>query len=811
MSIQNDLNTLNNMKNFLGGSFIEYLKPNIKSKQNESVIKMLEIAKDKPETYLELLPVAIFHRNIEIIKYMVEHCKITEADSPYMKASSFYNAILPDDSKDKINDSKDYLDVQIPFIIMSGIGGDIEIFNYLLKHKLISKKDQIGVIGLSKKYKNSFSSNVIGACAYYGQKDLLEFLLRNYKNELKINVTTTEKKVKNTKYSFSKEYLGSTPCLLAMEGPSSDTQTLEILKILKNYGANFEAVDFNKDNLLHMATKLKKIESAKYIVEELNMKNLVGEINKDKYTPLSLAQHLNAESFISYFTEKNKIDEKEIEENVMSLINEDYAHSVKQSKKKKKKKGKNYLQNKENQENLKEEKKEESNEKKTDNLPETQESKNENEIKDNNDNNNEDEKKENEELIGESKEEDEKKESEKEEKEEKEVKEEKEEKEEKGEKENKKIESKKENQKSKIVKKSENGEKTESKTKIEQKEIIGLTTKKTKKKQKQLAKLKANEEEEKSANNEKEEGKDEKKVEEKKEASEPENKSKLRSKKEKRIDKDNDEIEKERKRREEEEKEEEQRKKEEEEKEREEQRKKEEERKREELRKKEERRKREEERKRREEERKRREEEERKKREEEEEKERKRKEEEERKRREEEEEKMRKEEEERKRREEEEERKRREEEEEEEEKEVSKSEEENIDNQISEKEEEANIEITKKEYDQLNNNYLQLEKKLKNLEKEKMELTSCLTKLYLENKENSKIPPSSNNEENINDLMYLANKEIEEKNRIINELEEKKAMLDLKNIQNFSNEKLKMYKEFYVKNLEIIEDALKKA
>ena len=751
MSIQNDLNTLNNMKNFLGGSFIEYLKPNIKSKQNESVIKMLEIAKDKPETYLELLPVAIFHRNIEIIKYMVEHCKITEADSPYMKASSFYNAILPDDSKDKINDSKDYLDVQIPFIIMSGIGGDIEIFNYLLKHKLISKKDQIGVIGLSKKYKNSFSSNVIGACAYYGQKDLLEFLLRNYKNELKINVTTTEKKVKNTKYSFSKEYLGSTPCLLAMEGPSSDTQTLEILKILKNYGANFEAVDFNKDNLLHMATKLKKIESAKYIVEELNMKNLVGEINKDKYTPLSLAQHLNAESFISYFTEKNKIDEKEIEENVMSLINEDYAHSVKQSKKKKKKKGKNYLQNKENQENLKEEKKEESNEKKTDNLPETQESKNENEIKDNNDNNNEDEKKENEELIGESKEEDEKKESEKEEKEEKEVKEEKEEK---GEKENKKIESKKENQKSKIVKKPENGEKTESKTKIEQKEIIGLTTKKTKKKQKQLAKLKANEEEEKSANNEKEEGKDEKKVEEKKEASEPENKSKLRSKKEKRIDKDNDEIEKERKRREEEE---------------------------------------------------------RKKREEEEEKERKRKEEEERKRREEKEEKMRKEEEERKRREEEEERKRREEEEEEEEKEVSKSEEENIDNQISEKEEEANIEITKKEYEQLNNNYLQLEKKLKNLEKEKMELTSCLTKLYLENKENSKIPPSSNNEENINDLMYLANKEIEEKNRIINELEEKKAMLDLKNIQNFSNEKLKMYKEFYVKNLEIIEDALKKA
>ena len=57
--------------------------------------------------------------------------------------------------------------------------------------------------------------------------------------------------------------------------------------------------------------------------------------------------------------------------------------------------------------------------------------------------------------------------------------------------------------------------------------------------------------------------------------------------------------------------------------------------------------------------------------------------------------------------------------------------------------------------------------------------------------------------------MYLANKELEEKNHIINDLEEKKAMLDLTNIQNFSTEKLKKYKEFYTKNLKIIDDAMK--
>ena len=57
--------------------------------------------------------------------------------------------------------------------------------------------------------------------------------------------------------------------------------------------------------------------------------------------------------------------------------------------------------------------------------------------------------------------------------------------------------------------------------------------------------------------------------------------------------------------------------------------------------------------------------------------------------------------------------------------------------------------------------------------------------------------------------MYLANKELEHKNEIINELENKLAMLDLTNIKNFSVEKLKTYKEFYDKNLKIINDAMK--
>ena len=794
MSIPNDLSAyekMNNMKNMLGGSFIEYLKPNIKSKQNESVLKMLEIAKDKPETYLELLAVAIFHQNFEIIKYMVEKFKIMETDSPYMKASSFFNSIIPDDSEDKINDGKEYIDIQVPFVLMSGIGGDIAIFRYLLNHKLISKKSRTGVIGLSKKFKNAFSSNIVGACAYYGKSELLEFLLKSYKSELDVNILTTEKKSKNAKYNIPKELAKCTPALLAVNGPSSDEKTLEILKILKNSGANFECVDFNEDNLLHIATRNKKINTAKYLLDELKLKHLVGESNKDGYTPLSLAQHLNDDVFISYYSDKNEVDEKEIEENLKELI-QDSDNKVKQSKKNKKnkKKGKDeptLLNTTEYQESLKVEKKndeESNNSSKLHDLLDKQKPKKKKQ-KNNDDN--------------ERKKEEEKEEENEEEKEEKEEE-----------------TTEKTNKKTKNNKNLENTENTQSKpstqnvqnnTNEDDEPIIGLGKKNKKNKKKGGNKNKANDggntgKNENQNKEKKEEEKEEEKEKEKEkeknlesESNKEEKKEKEKSKKEKRVDQD--EIDKEKKRKKEElekkKKEEEEKKKKEEEdeqkrieQEKEEQRKKEEEekeRERERQREEEQKRKEEEQRKREEEER-RREEEERRRKEEEEE-ERKRKEEEERRRKEEEEEKTEKE-------------------------ELSESEKDNYDDNSSEKEEDSNLVYNEKDYQQLNKNYLELEKKKENLEKEKEELTSCLTKLYLENKNNSNNQPISNTEENINDLIYLANKELENKNNIINDLEEKIGMLDLANIKNFSNEKLKKYKDFYTKNLKIIENALKK-
>ena len=783
MSHPNDINLntfekMNSMKNMFGNSIIEILKPSIKTHQNESVIKMLEIAKDKPDTYMELLAVAIFHKNFEIIKLMVEKFKITENDSPFMNAISFYNSILPENSELKSNEAKEnYNIIQCPFVIMSGIGGDIEIYKYLIKNKLISNKDEIGIIGLTKKLKNSFYSNIIGACCYYGRTELLDYILKNDKFDL--NIPTKEKKSKTT-VKFFKEYTGLTPAMLAIVSNISDENTVNILKILNNHNAKFKGCDAFKDNLLHLAVKNNKINTVKYLIDELNLIFLLDEKNKDEYTPISLAQHLSNESnesneiFINYFSEKQNIDEKQIEKNVTELLNESNMIKNKNSnnnKKKKKKKNEDNIplfNSTEYEETLKEvdttkttkNKKKIKNEKNYINEDDNEEEYNNNNYKEqskinkknkkNYENNNftshnseklralfdtmnkPKKKKEKKEIII------------KEEK--KEIKEE-------------KKEEKKEIQVKEEEKEIKNNNNIIQKEEEEEGYIIGLGSKN--KKNKKSKKIKNDDIKEKEKEEE-----ELKKIEQEK--------IRIQMEEEEKKKKIEEEEEKKRKLLEEEE----QRKREEEEKEKE------------------------------------KEKERIKKLKEEEELKRKQREEEERKRREEEE--IKRKEEERKQKElielkenQEKEKNNSDENEEEEEEDDYSSEKNFLSEDPKEKEKEEPKNITKEEYDNLNRKYIELERRISILEKEREEMSSLIRSLYLKNKSNNNIPLSANKEENINDLMNLANEEIKNKNDIIHNLEGKVQKLDLNNVNEFSKDKLKEYKEFYMKNLKIINDALK--
>ena len=787
MSHPNDINLntlekMTSMKNMFGNSIIEILKPNIKSHQNESVIKMLEIAKDKPDTYMELLSVAIFHRNFEIIKYMVEKFNITESDSPFMSALSFYNSILPDNSEFKLNDAREnYNMIQCPFVIMSGIGGDVEIFKYLSKKNLISNKDETGIIGLSKKLKNSFYSNIIGACCYYGRIELLEYLLKN--NKFDLNFVTSEKKSKVGRVGYSKEYLGLTPAMLAVVGNISDENTVKILKILNNYNCKFTGFDHNKDNILHLATKNKKIETAKYLVDELNLKELMGNTNKDGNTPLSLAQKLNNEIFINYYSDKEKIDEKQIEENLKELINESNKIKDKYNKKKSKK-NKNQdepslLNSTEYEETLKEIKPSKNKNKKknysthNDVEEEYEEPKYKKPKKTNDDEENYNASNNSEKLRAllenpKPKKKKEKKENKTEinnniNKEKNEIKVE----------EEKKVEIKEEKKEKKEIKNNIMPEE------LEEGFIIGLGSKNKKNKKNK----KNREEKEKERENELK-----KQEEEKLRLQQIEEEEKRKKEEEERIAREK-EIEEQKRL-------EEIRKKEIEEEEREKERirklKEEEEREKERIRKLKEEELKEKERikKLKEEElklkQKQKEEEEKKQRE-------------------------LKELQERQAKEKEAEKKESSEEKEESEEDDDYSSEKNFlseHEETKEKEKEQKY-VSKEEYDNLSKKYIELDRRLTSLEKEKEEMSTLLRTLFLQNKTNKQIPSSANKEENINDLMTLANKELEMKNNIIHNLEGKVSKLDLRNVKEFSNQQLKEYKDFYTKQLKVINDALK--
>ena len=318
MSFQNGLKSfekIDSNPNMLSISFIDILKPNIKVKQNDNVITMLDIVKDEPEAYLELLSVAIFHRNLEITKLIIDKYINSEIDPPSINALSFYNSILKDNSNNIIQDSKDnYIDIICPFVLMAGIGGDIQIFEYLMKNGLIPELNLSGVIGLTKKYKNIINSNIIGACAYYGNDKLLEYLLKNYRSELDINFITTENKSKTSKMRFSKELSETSTPLLACVGPSSDEKTIEILKILEEYKANFEKRDFNENNIIHIATRRKKIKTLKFLINSMGLQDIMNESNNDNLTPLDIAQQMKNDEIVSFFKKYGKADENEMEE-----------------------------------------------------------------------------------------------------------------------------------------------------------------------------------------------------------------------------------------------------------------------------------------------------------------------------------------------------------------------------------------------------------------------------------------------------------------------------------------------------------------
>ena len=317
-----EINMQNNSSLSLMDKIISDIKSN-KSNNNESVLKMLNISinkQDESDGILKILSVAIFHKNIEIVVLIRKAYPTSIMNKTLFNPIFLYNAILSKDSKNNVEESKDNIpDVICPFPIMAGIGGDIKIFECLSEENLINSGNinSPGFIGLTKQNKKVFHSNIIGACAYYGNSDLLSYILKKY-NDLTINCYTTEN-----------EYYNFTPVFLAIIGLSSDKQSKTILQILHKYKARFDSKDSNGNNIIHITIEEKKILCLEYLLELDNsskLYNLLNEENYQKEKPYSLAQKSENKKiieildfYIEKYKDKSKNDNEKEDNKIFNL------------------------------------------------------------------------------------------------------------------------------------------------------------------------------------------------------------------------------------------------------------------------------------------------------------------------------------------------------------------------------------------------------------------------------------------------------------------------------------------------------------
>jgi ankyrin repeat protein len=230
---------------------------------------------------------------------------------------------------DKANDNREvYIDNDISLIILAAIGGDKDIFAYLVENGC--SVGTINHITLSKKNRNSVVSNVLGAAAFYGRVDLVSYILEKYKG-VDVNFKATEKKSKIKINLQNKEFTDYTPLHLAVASDAPEDYSIHILKLLNKHGANFEATDCMLNNVLHLAVKFNKLAIVKFLVEKLNLYN--ESLNKEGLSALGLASELGLTHIIDYLQSYSIKDS-----NINDLLNELEAGKKKKPQQKKKKK-----------------------------------------------------------------------------------------------------------------------------------------------------------------------------------------------------------------------------------------------------------------------------------------------------------------------------------------------------------------------------------------------------------------------------------------------------------------------------------------
>jgi hypothetical protein len=275
---------------------------------------------------------------------MVEKFQIDLNQNVNLNAALFNIEYLSDHSNKSqkpAENKENYLEVACPMTILAAIGGDIDIYKYLLDRGVNSTN--LGHIGLSRKLKNSVISNVIGASAFYGRINLLHYILEKTASStrLDINQKSSEKKSKTKQFSLQKEFVDFTPVHLAMANDLiSEDDSIEVMKLLNRYRCDMNALDWNKNNILHLSVKFNKKRVVRFIIEDLKFLDMNDASNKEGQTAMAIAKSIEANDIFNYLQKFNKSSQaaNNLEDELLELIENTGNKKKKKNKKDKKKK-----------------------------------------------------------------------------------------------------------------------------------------------------------------------------------------------------------------------------------------------------------------------------------------------------------------------------------------------------------------------------------------------------------------------------------------------------------------------------------------
>ena len=273
------------------------------------------------------------NQNFIFTKSLVDKYQIDIKQTSNVNAGLLYSDVYEGKLKKPIENKENFLSVECPLIIQAAIGGDLDIFKFLVDRG--ANLQTTGHIAISRKNKNSVISNVLGAAAFYGRVSLVHFILEKYP-KVDLNFKASEKKAKAKQFSLNKEFTDFTPAHLAISSEISDDDTIiEILKLLSDYRADLSLLDNNKNNIFHLASKFENLRVVQFLLEELKLGPLASQINKEGQSPISITAD---KSIIDYLQSNiNSSADPKIEDDLNELI--ESVNKDKQKRKTKKKKG----------------------------------------------------------------------------------------------------------------------------------------------------------------------------------------------------------------------------------------------------------------------------------------------------------------------------------------------------------------------------------------------------------------------------------------------------------------------------------------